>query len=555
MLEEPRPLIPVRMLAEYAYCPRVMYLMWVEATWAESADTVDGRAAHRVVDRPDREPGDPPAESDAPRSIRSLALSDEELGLSGRLDLLDLRDGVATPIEYKVGHGPPAGGVWEADTVQVVAQALLLRAHGYRCDEGVVYYAASRLKAAVAITPERVTEVLGLRDALWADAERPIPPPPLVDSPKCPRCSMVGICLPDEVAELQAAAASERVHPLRRSQIRRLVVARPEQVPLYVTVQGSVIRKTGDRLRVTKGTETLSEARVADVSAVSVFGSVEVSTPAAAAMLAAGIPILYFSFGGWFRGMTSGALAQNAPMRQAQYQASLDSTRRIRAGGWIISAKIHNQRLLIRRNQAGHPALPALARASKAARNASSADSLLGIEGQAARLYFEAFGTLLPDDEEFAWQSRNRRPPRDPVNALLSYVYALLLKDCIAAAYAVGLDPYVGLLHQTGYGKPAFALDLMEAYRPIVGDSTVLGMLNRRMLTAADFVHSSRGVAIKDGPRRSVVESYERRMDSLFEHPLFGYQVSYRRAMEIDARLLGRYVQGELDRVPVLRMR
>ncbi len=554
MPEEARPLIPVRMLSEYAYCPRVMYLMWVEGTWAESPDTVEGRQAHRGVDRPDQELADPSVNSDVPRSVRSLALSNDGLGLTGRLDLLDLHDGVATPIEYKVGNGPPTGGAWDADVVQVVAQALLLRASGYRCDEGAVYYVASRSKVPIPVTDDRVNTVLALRDALWADAERPVPPPPLVDSPKCPRCSMVGICLPDEVVELQASTSSTPPS-LRKDQIRRLLVARPEQVPLYVTTQGAVIRKTGDRLRVTKGTDTLIEARVADVSAVSVFGNVEVSTPAAAAMLAAGIPILYFSYGGWFRGMTSGALAQNAPMRQAQYGASLDPDQRLRAGGWIISAKIHNQRLVIRRNAANHPALPALARASKGARGATSTDSLLGLEGQAARLYFEAFGSLLPDQKEFAWESRNRRPPRDPVNSLLSYVYALLLKDCLAAAYSVGLDPYVGLLHSTGYGKPALALDLMEAYRPVVGDSTVLGMLNRHMVTRDDFVVSSRGVAIKDGPRRAVVESYERRMDSLFEHPLFGYQVSYRRAMEIDARLLGRYVQGELTTLPVLRMR
>lgn len=554
MPDEVRPLIPVRMLSEYAYCPRVMYLMWVEGTWADNPDTVDGRQAHRGVDRPDRDPGEPAAAAEVPQSVRSLALSDEGLGLTGRLDLLDLRDGAATPIEYKVGNGPPNGGAWEADTVQVVAQALLLRANGYRCDEGIVYYVGSRAKVPIPITDDRVNAALALRDALWTDAGRPVPPPPLVDSPKCPRCSMVGICLPDEVVELQTASPST-TPSLRKDQIRRLLVARPEQVPLYVTTQGGVVRKTGDRLRVTKGTETLVEARVADVSAVSVFGNVEVSTPAGAALLAAGIPILYFSYGGWFRGMTSGALAQNAPMRQAQYRASLDGDQRLRAGGWIISAKIHNQRLVIRRNNGNHPALPALARASKVARSATSIDSLLGIEGQAARLYFEAFGSLLPDQQGFAWESRNRRPPRDPVNALISYVYALLLKDCLAAAYSVGLDPYVGLLHSTGYGKPALALDLMEAYRPVVGDSTVLGMLNRHMLTPADFVVSSRGTAIKDGPRRSVVESYERRMDSLFEHPLFGYQVSYRRAMEIDARLLGRYVQGELSTLPVLRMR
>ena len=551
MTTEPRPLVPARMLGEFAYCPRVMYLMWVENTWADNPDTVDGRRLHAGVDRPDADAPDPRTAADAPASVRSLELSDESLGLIARLDLMDLRGGVATPIEYKVGRGPDAG-VWDQDAVQVTVQAMLLRANGYTCHEATVFYAGTHRRITVPITDDLVTKTLALRDAMWQAAERPVAPPPLIDSPKCPRCSLVGICLPDEVHVL--TPAEELAGSPRHEQVRRLMVARPEQVPLYVTVQGAMVRKTAERLRITKGTDVLAEARLADVSSVSVFGSVEVSTPAIAALMAAGTPIMYYSYGGWFRGMTSAAQSQNAPMRQAQYRASLDETRRLHAARWIVSAKIHNARLLIRRNQANHAALPALARYSKTARRATSEAELLGIEGSAARTYFQALGGLLTAGE-FAWQERNRRPPRDPVNAMLSYLYGILLKDTVAAIYSVGLDPYVGLFHGTGYGKPSLALDLMEAYRPVVADSTMLGLVNRHIVTEADFVKTSRGTAIKDAARRAVVEAFERRMDTLFEHPLFQYQVSYRRAMEIDARLLGRYVQGELQTVPVLRMR
>lgn len=552
MAAEPRPLVPARMLGEFAYCPRVMYLMWVENSWADNPDTVGGRRLHAGVDRPDADAPDPRTAPDAPASVRSLELSHESLGLIARLDLMDLRDNVATPIEYKVGGGPQEG-VWEADAVQVAVQALLLRAHGYQCHQAIIFYAASHRRVVVPITDELVSKTLTLRDDMWEAAERSVAPPPLVDSPKCPRCSLVGICLPDEVNALAPGTAQTPGRP-RHEQVRRLMVARPEQVPLYVTAQGAVVRKTAERLRITKGTEVLAEARLADVSSVSVFGSVEVSTPALAALMATGTPIMYYSYGGWFRGMTSAAQGQNAPMRQAQYRASLDEASRLQAARWIVSAKVHNARLLIRRNQPRHPVLPALARYSKTARRAASQAELLGIEGSAARLYFQALGELLPAGQ-FSWQERNRRPPRDPVNAMLSYLYGILLKDTVAAIYSVGLDPYVGLFHSTGYGKPSLALDLMETYRPVVADSTMLGLVNRRIVSEGDFVKTSRGTAIKDAARRSVVEAFERRMDTLFEHPLFGYQVSYRRAMEIDARLLGRYVQGELQTVPVLRMR
>jgi len=552
MATEPRPLVPARMLAEFAYCPRVMYLMWVDRAWVDSADTVDGRRVHAAVDRPDEDAPDPRSLPDAPASVRSLELSDEELGLIARLDLLTVDRQVATPIEYKLGNGP-SEGVWDQDAVQVAAQALLLRAHGYVCHEAMVFYAGSRSQRSVPITDELITKTLSLRDAMWEAAERPTAPPPLVDSPKCPRCSMVGICLPDEVNVLRKedAPVPRRAY---HAQVRRLLVARPEQVPVYVTTQGAVVRKTAERLRVTKGTDVLVEVRLGDVSSVSVFGNVEVTTPAAAALLAMGTPVLYYSYGGWFRGMTSAAQSQNAPMRQAQYRSSLDADQRLNAARWIVSGKIHNSRLLIRRNVPRHEMLPLLARYSKAARQAGSPSELLGIEGSAARAYFQALGGMLPPDQ-FVWEARNRRPPRDPVNAMLSYLYSLLLKDTIAAILAVGLDPYVGLFHGTGYGKPALALDLMEAYRPVVADSTMLGLVSRRIVTNQDFVRTSRGTAIRDSTRRTIVEAYERRMDTLFEHPLFGYQVSYRRAMEIDVRLVGRFVQGELDVVPILRMR
>lgn len=562
------PLVPARMLAEYVYCPRLMYLEWVERVWEESPETVDGRRLHTEIDRPQHLAGkgardsdrEPEADPGKPRIVRSLELADEALGLTARLDLAELTDVRAVPVEYKVGQGP-RDGAWPADVAQVTVQAMLLRENGYHCDEGVVYYAAARKRVNVAITADAVQSVLTARDHMQEAAAQTGPPPPLVDSPKCVGCSLAGICLPDEITSLAVAQggagdpAGAPVSIVRRDRIRRLLAARPDRVPLHAMTQGSAIRKSGDRLKVTLRNETLSEVRLSDLSAVSVFGHVEITAPALAALFDAGVPVLYFSYGGWFRGMTSAALAQNAPMRLMQCKASADPERSLRAARAIVAAKIHNSRLLIRRNAAGHATLRPLQDAQRRARRAATEESLLGLEGHAARLYFQAFGSLLSPDLGFAWESRNRRPPRDPVNALLSYLYAILLKDTIAAIHAVGLDPFVGLYHHPGYGKPSLGLDLMESYRPVIADSVTLGLLNRRMLTASDFVRTSQGVTLKDGARRRVLEAYEQRMDTMFEHGLFGYQVSYRRSLEIDARLLGRYLDRELPEFLPLRIR
>jgi len=147
----------------------------------------------------------------------------------------------------------------------------------------------------------------------------------------------------------------------------------------------------------------------------------------------------------------------------------------------------------------------------------------------------------------FAFDQRNRRPPRDPVNALLSLTYSLLSKDCTVAAYAVGFDPYVGFLHQPRFGRPALALDLMEEFRPLVADSVVLSLINNRMVTPADFVWAGRSVNLKPAARKQVFLAYEKRMAAVITHPVFGYKVSYRRAVELQARLLAKCLTGEIE--------
>lgn len=172
--------------------------------------------------------------------------------------------------------------------------------------------------------------------------------------------------------------------------------------------------------------------------------------------------------------------------------------------------------------------------------------ALLGIEGTAARMYFSLFPGMLRSDLAFDFRERNRRPPRDPVNALLSFLYTLLLKDCVTAITAVGLDPYIGFFHQLHYGRPSLALDLAEEFRPLVADSVVLTLINNGMVDKGDFIQRGAACALKPLARRKVIEAYEARLETLVTHPVFGYSVSYRRILEIQARLLARVVAGEL---------
>jgi CRISPR-associated protein Cas1 len=192
---------------------------------------------------------------------------------------------------------------------------------------------------------------------------------------------------------------------------------------------------------------------------------------------------------------------------------------------------------------------------AKRAEEMESIEALLGVEGTGARDYFEHFKGMLRGEQTFDLDGRNRRPPRDPVNALLSFVYTLLTKELVLAVTTAGLDPLLGFYHQPRFGRPALALDLMEEFRPLIADSVVINVINTGVVSPADFVVAVTGVALKPPARKRVIFAFERRMDQLITHPIFGYKISYRRVLEVQARLLGRLLLGEIDEYPNMRTR
>jgi len=323
-------------------------------------------------------------------------------------------------------------------------------------------------------------------------------PPPLEDSPKCPRCSLVGICLPDETRLL-----AEPDRPLVKGDIRRLMPARDDALPLYVKEQGVTLGISGDVLTVKQRQEVLQKVKLLDCSQVCLLGNVQVTSQALRGITAAGIPVAHFSYGGWFYALTSGLVHKNVELRTAQFAAAADPKRSLRLARQFVVGKIKNSRTLLRRHLTGDDRQPIrqlaeLARKAKAARDAAS---LLGIEGMAAKEYFAGFARLLKEDSPFSIEGRNRRPPRDPVNALLSFVYAMLVKELTIVLHTVGFDPMLGFFHRPRYGRPSLALDLAEEFRPLVGDSVVLTLINNGEVTPSSFVRRAGAVALTDAGR------------------------------------------------------
>ncbi|MEW5937619.1 MAG: CRISPR-associated endonuclease Cas1 [Candidatus Thermoplasmatota archaeon] len=545
-------LLPARMLNEFVYCPRLFYLEYVQGEFEHSSDTVEGQAVHRRVER---EAGElpPPEEVHGDRiHAKSVLLSGEKCGIIARIDLVEGENGKVSPVDYKRRAKPDVPeGTWLPDRVQLCAQALILRENGYKCVEGVIYYAGSKERVTISITKDLIEQTLAAVMKARATASSGVVPPPLEDSPKCPRCSLAGICLPDEVVALLAAETMET-----EMEIRRLYPARDDAIPVYVQEQGAVVTKHGEELEIKKGREIIGKARLMEMSHLALFGNVQVSTQIIRDLCKRNIPTCYFSTGGWFYGITQGMSHKNVELRRRQYAVAGNPERSVTLGRRFIEGKIRNCRTLLRRNskEVPEPALKELGRWVRAASEAKSAEELLGVEGAASRVYFLHFKDMLRPEgmgNTFDFESRNRRPPKDPVNALLSYVYAILTKDVAVTLLAVGLDPYLGFYHRPRYGRPALALDLMEEFRPIIGDSVVISLINNAEVTEREFVRRGDATSLTTEGKKSVIRAYERRMDTLVTHPIFGYRVSYRRILEVQARLVGRYLSGEIKEYPM----
>lgn len=556
-------LIPLAMLNAFVYCPRRFHYEFVQGVMEDNHHVVHGRRRHARVDDP--------ALSERPRRegeaihTRSVWLTSEKLGITGKLDLVEETDGEISPVEYKKSK-PPArdrcpDGYWENDAIQLCAQVLLLE----ECENrwivrGFLYFASTRQRIEVPMSPELREKTVAAITSAKALSEQDEIPLPLVDSPKCPSCSLVTLCMPDETNRLRECNDVPENDPTRfpipTEPLRCLIPSEYDTEILYVTEQGATVGKSGDQFIVrNREGATLAEVPAARLRQICVYGYGQLTTQAVHACMERGIDVAFLSTGGRLKGRLSPNPSPNGLLRSTVARALQSEAVRLAVARDVISAKIANQRVMMMRNSRdevkGPPyerAVNDLAELSSAARDCESRDRLRGIEGLAGRIYFERFDGMLRDDARglFGFESRNRRPPRDPVNALLSLAYSCLCKDVMSAVATVGMDPYLGALHEPRHGQPALALDLMEEFRPIIADSVVLTLANNRMLAEGDFVRGRQSCNLTDEGRKVFFEAYENRKADECTHPVFGYKTSYVRLIEMQARVLARFLTGQI---------
>jgi CRISP-associated protein Cas1 len=543
-LERDNPTEPVQdtlrvcALHAFAYCPRLFYLEEVEELYTQDAAVFAGRRLHEEIEKAEDE------------EWQDLYLEDEYLGLRGRVDVLRKRDGQVIPYEHKRGRchrdenkQPRA---WESDRLQILAYCCLLEASlGIIIPEGRIRYHADNVMVHVPLDDEArswVRESIRQARELRKSSYRP----PVTDNEYlCARCSLAPVCLPEEA----------RLANNKEWSATRLFPQDDEREVVHILEPGTRVGRTGEQLKISRRNEADEKLSIQQVGQVVLHSFSQLSTQALHFLAANDIGIHFLSGGGRYIGSVdtrSGSIQR----RIRQYKALSQDDFCLELARKLVNCRGEGQRKLLmrgKRHREGEietleKAIDQMKAVLKQVPLVSSLESLLGFEGNLAALYFGALPSLLGAEVpgELRFSGRNRRPPKDRFNALLSFGYALLIKDVMNAILAVGLEPALGFYHQPRTQAPPLALDLMEVFRVPLVDMPVVTSINRNQWDVrADFDVRGQQVWLSETGRRKFIELYERRKAENWKHPVTGYSLTYRRLLELEARLLEKEWSGE----------
>lgn len=526
--EEP---IPISLVAHYMFCPR---RAWLE-TMGEQTDSgqmAAGESDHRLTHDP---------ATARSGQLRAVDVGHEEWGVVGKVDTLEESTEGLLIREYKATPVKRSPEVTEPMRVQLALQAACLESKGHAVAGAEIYFTTHNRRVSVEL---HARDYERARDAVASTKETvtaAVAPPPLEDSPKCMTCSHASVCLPDE----------RKLAPISR----RIRVTAPETQIVHVSTPGSRASIRRGRLVVRKGDELLGDVPIERVLGLQVHGNVDVSSALMRELLWRGSTIVWCTGIGRVVGWAHPASGPNGLTRVKQHVASAEG--RLGIAREFLAAKIANQATLLRRSAGNGPAVTRLREIQATIGSAETWQETVGFEGEAASLYFDEWPSMFTQDitNEWGWRGRSRRPAYDPVNAMLNYAYGILASDCIRAIVSCGLDPHAGFVHSSNRNKPALALDLMEEFRAPVADSIVINAINNREVKLSDFDSKLGTTRLSDKARRAVIAGYERRVQSEFQHPLFKYRVSWRRAIEVQARQVLGVLDGSQPRYVGIRTR
>ncbi|WP_415102300.1 CRISPR-associated endonuclease Cas1 [Micropruina sp.] len=474
-----------------------------------------------------------------------MDLFHDGLGIIGKCDTVKVDGDTVDLIEFKSSPLRRLAEVTDAQRVQLALQRLCLERTGLAVRSQAVYFTTQRRTVPVDLAEADFTEAIDFVRRTRALVELRTPPASLVDDRRCGSCSHVSVCLPDESREKHTA--------------RRIGVRDPNGEVLHVTHPGARVALRGGRAVVTALGEEIGSVPIERVDALVLYGNVDVSSALIRELMFHRKQVLWTSWTGRLIGYARSAWSPNGQARVEQHTASREG--RLDLARELIASKIANQATQLRRNARGDGAAAAgkIRALAGECRTARDVQQIFGLEGDAAALYFGRFDQLIASPQgdwcRSTWPGRQGRGAGDPLNVALNYVYGVLLGEVIRGVVAAGLDPHAGFVHSSGRNKPALALDLMEQFRPVIADSVVISAVNNGEFAATMVTTVLGGTRLRDTGRRALLAAFERRIRTEFTHPTYGYKITWRRAVEVQARMILGVLDRSCDRYIGVRVR
>ncbi|KAF1083924.1 CRISPR-associated protein Cas4/endonuclease Cas1 fusion [Sporotomaculum syntrophicum] len=542
---------PIRVMALHAleYCERLFYLEEVEEIRLADASVYAGRSLHQDLLQ---------AEGDF-AEWTTFELCSETLGLIGKVDSLRRRDGSLIPYEHKKGKPRREGKkavAWPSDILQVSAYGMLIEEEtGQQIRELRIRYHAENITIRTPLDDKAKQNVINAVTRARELRNSTTRPPITENDRLCIRCSLAPVCLPEE----DRLANNPEWEPIR------LFPANREAKTIHVVEQNARISRAGDTLKIKVGDDIHRVIPIHEVGALVLHGYPQVTTQALHLCARNGIPVHYISWGEYYvAGLSPGTGPVQRRLRQ--YQALSNPGICLRLGRKLTLAKIESQlRYLLRATRGKNRDIAGINEVAKIMRfslkqisRAEGIDSLRGYEGMAGQAYFSVIPSLLKVDlpETLKFLGRNRRPPRDRFNALLSYGYALLYQAVMQAVLAVGLEPALGFFHTPRSSAYPLVMDLMELFRVPLWDMVLIGSVNRMQWNPDDDFDIAGGrVWLSATGRKKAITLFEKRLEETWKHPVVGYSLSYARLIELEVRLLEKEWTGQSGLFAKMRLR
>lgn len=516
--------IPVSAVNAYLYCPYRCYIEYVKGQFVTNAHVEEGRFLSQKLEKK--------VQTKDYKKRPQVFVQSRKYGLYGTIDQTVVKQDKIVIVETKKGA---TDRPYENDVLQLLAY-MVCCSESFEVElekvSGKLVYLGSQKTFEILPNDELLEKLRSVVESIRSLSSNP--PKPQYSRKRCDPCSLINICMPEK------NQGEENVQ-------RKIMPTNRLTQPLFVCTQGAYIGKMGESVQVTYAGEELLRLHKSLLNALYLFGNVQVSTHALKMLAESEIPIVFSDTAGRFSFLCFSGSSKNINLRLKQYETRQDPERRLKIAKQIVLGKLKNQLFVLRRKSLiDGSRMKRFKELLRSVESCRSIEELMGVEGLFASEYFDAYSKAFDDSWKFV--NRNKRPPTDPINALLSFGYMMLHGTVLTAVLGVGFDPLIGVLHNHHYGRFSLALDLMEEFRPILVDQLVLSLVNLGQIKFSDFVENLEGsYTLTDKGLKKFVQAYKEKLETKHYHPLLKMSVEYARIIEAQARVFEKCILGEIS--------